>query len=64
MSAGRHTAVIAVLADLAIGASKLVAFSFTGSAALLSEAIHSFVDAGNSSLLLLGRSAGRRRKGC
>ncbi|HEY2474565.1 MAG TPA: cation transporter [Candidatus Cybelea sp.] len=34
--------------------AKYVASSFTGSAAMAAEAIHSTVDAGNSALLMVG----------
>ena len=44
----------AAAANLAIGAVKLWAFAFTGSTAMLTEAIHSFVDTGNEALLLFG----------
>ncbi|WP_419806191.1 cation diffusion facilitator family transporter [Terriglobus sp.] len=54
MSSSRKAVWTAVVADLAIAAAKLTAFLFNGSAAMLSESIHSLVDAGNSSLLVFG----------
>lgn len=53
--ASSKTVIYAALAgNLAIGVTKLGASIYTGSSAMLSEAIHSFVDSGNQWLLLHG----------
>jgi cation diffusion facilitator family transporter len=48
-------------ANLAIAATKFGAFALTGSAAMLTEAIHSTVDTGNQGFLLYGQRRANRR---
>lgn len=53
----RRAIIAALLANLGIAVSKVVAFLLTRSASMLAEAIHSFADTGNQALLMFG---GRR----
>lgn len=48
------TILAAIIANILIGIVKFIAASITGSAAMVSEGIHSIVDSGNGLLVLLG----------
>jgi len=62
MASESKTAIYAaLLGNLAIAVTKIIAASITGSSAMLSEAIHSIVDTGNEILLLLGLHLSKRK---
>jgi cation diffusion facilitator family transporter len=63
MADGSSNVVYAALAgNVAIAIAKLVAFTISGSSAMLTESIHSFVDSIDQMLLLLGQSRARKRR--
>ena len=53
-ASSRRVVYAALAGNLLVAVTKLVASFFTGSSAMLSEAIHSFIDTGDQGLLLLG----------
>lgn len=58
---GSTTVVYAAIAsNLAISITKFVAATLTGSASMLSEAVHSLVDTGNEALMLIGITRSRK----
>jgi cation diffusion facilitator family transporter len=58
-SSGTRAIIAALLANLGIAVTKLVAFVFSGSSSMLAESVHSLADTGNQLLLLIG---GRRSR--
>ncbi|MSO26729.1 MAG: cation transporter [Candidatus Nanopelagicales bacterium] len=57
---GKKAVVAALMANVGIAISKFVAFFFTGSSSMLSEAIHSVADSSNQVLLLVGNKRSQK----
>jgi Cation efflux family len=60
-SSSRTSVVAALIGNLLVAASKIVAAAWTGSAAMTSEAVHSVVDTTNEMLLLYGIHRSKRK---
>ena len=61
MQEGSRKAIVAAFAaNCGIAVAKFVGFAFTGSAAMLAEAVHSVADTGNQALLLVGSKRASR----
>jgi len=50
----KKVVIAALIGNAAIAVSKFTAAAYTGSSAMLSEAVHSLVDTGNQGLILYG----------
>src|SRR3954451_5088511 len=60
-SASSSTVWAAVIGNFLVAMTKIGAAAFSGSSAMVSEAVHSVVDTGNEALLLYGMRRSRRR---
>ncbi|HEX7744452.1 MAG TPA: cation diffusion facilitator family transporter [Micromonosporaceae bacterium] len=57
---GKRAIVAALLANIGIALTKLLAWLLTGSSSMLAESIHSVADSGNQALLLVGSRRAKR----
>ena len=58
---GIKAIIAALMANIGIAIRKFLAFAFTGSSSMLSEAIHSVADSGNQILLLVGNKRSKKQ---
>ena len=57
----RHVVIAALIGNVLVAATKTAAAFWTGSSAMMSESLHSFVDCGNEVLLLYGQHRAAQR---
>lgn len=60
-SGGSRAIIAALLANLGIALTKLIAWAFSGATSLLAEAVHSLADSANQLLLLRGGARSKRK---
>ena len=60
-SGGKAAILAALLANLGIAATKIIAWALSGATSMLAEGVHSLADSGNQLLLLLGGKKAKKR---
>ena len=57
---GRISVIAAIIGNILVGIVKFIAAAISGSAAMVSEGIHSIVDSGNGVLVLFGMNRSKK----